>query len=53
MYVIVIHLHTSLYSVFRKLIKYKLAALPVVDVNKKIIGMITMDDIGENFLSKI
>ncbi|HLC94763.1 MAG TPA: CBS domain-containing protein [Patescibacteria group bacterium] len=51
--VIVIHLHTSLYSVFRKLIKYKLAALPVVDVNKKIIGMITMDDIGENFLSKI
>lgn len=51
--VIVIHLHTSLYSVFRKLIKYKLAALPVVDVDKKIIGMITMDDIGEKFLSKI
>lgn len=50
--VIVVHLHTSLHTVFRKLIKYKLSALPVVQTDKKIIGIVTMDDVGEIFLDK-
>lgn len=50
---IVVHLHTSLHTVFRKLIKYRISTLPVVGSDKKIIGVITMDDIGEHFLDKI
>jgi magnesium transporter len=48
----VAHLNSSLRTVFRKLIKYKISALPVCD-NKNIIGIITIDDIGEIFLNKI
>lgn len=44
---IVSHMHTPLYVVYRKLIKYKLSALPVVDYSKKIIGVVTFDDIAE------
>lgn len=51
--VVVVHLHTSLHTVFRKFIKYRISALPVVDMDKKIIGIVTMDDIGEIFLDKI
>lgn len=45
-----IHLNTPLKSVQRKLIKYKLSALPVVDEYKKIIGIVTMDDIAPKFM---
>lgn len=51
--VIVVHLHTSLHTVFRKFIKYSISAMPVVDNVKKIIGIITIDDIGQTFLDKI
>jgi sporulation protein YlmC with PRC-barrel domain/CBS domain-containing protein len=51
--IIVTHLHSSLRTVLRKLLKYKISALPVVDMNKKIIGIVTIDDIGEHFLDKI
>jgi len=50
---IVVHLHTSLHTVFRKLIKYSISAMPVIDNDKKIIGIITIDDIGHIFLGKI
>ena len=49
----VAHLNTSVYTVFRKLIKYKMSELPVVDSNKKILGIVTIDDIGGIFLDKI
>lgn len=47
---VTVHLHTPLKSVQRKLIKYKLSALPVVNEYKKMIGIITFDDVGEFFL---
>ncbi|OGK20390.1 hypothetical protein A3C23_03930 [Candidatus Roizmanbacteria bacterium RIFCSPHIGHO2_02_FULL_37_13b] len=45
-----IHLKTPLKSVQRKLIKYKLSALPVVDEYKKIIGLVSLDDVAENLI---
>jgi CBS domain-containing protein/sporulation protein YlmC with PRC-barrel domain len=45
---IVIHLNTPKVIVMRKFIKYKLYSLPIVDKNKKIIGIVTFDDIVES-----
>lgn len=50
---IVAHLHTSVHTVFRKLIKYSISSLPIIDNDKKILGIITIDDIGHIFLDKI
>jgi len=50
---ITVHLHTPLHSVARKIIKYKVSALPVVNEYKKIIGIVTFDDITQYFLEKI
>lgn len=49
---IVLHIHTPLAVVQRRLIKYKLTALPVVDRFRKIQGIVTFDDVGEYFLDK-
>jgi sporulation protein YlmC with PRC-barrel domain/CBS domain-containing protein len=45
---VVIHLNTPRVIVLRKFVKYKLYSLPVVDMNKKIIGVVTFDDIIES-----
>lgn len=50
---IVIHIHTPLQTVFRKMIKYKLSGLPVLDDQKKIIGVVSIDDIGEQFIEQL
>ena len=50
---IVAHFHSPLLTVTRKLIKYHLYAIPIVDANKKIIGVIKIDDIGELYLSRL
>lgn len=50
---ITVYLKTPLKSVQRKLIKYKLSELPVVNEHKKMIGLITFDDVGELFLEKL
>ena len=50
---ITIHLHTPIRSVARKLVKYKVSALPVVNEYKKIVGIVTFDDITEYFMAKI
>ncbi len=42
---IVIHLNTPLEIVIKKILKYKLFALPVVNEKKEIIGIITLDDL--------
>ncbi|NTU46648.1 magnesium transporter [Candidatus Roizmanbacteria bacterium] len=49
---IVIHLTTPIEIVINKLFKYKLAALPVLDKNKEILGIVTMDDMGDFVLKK-
>lgn len=40
-----IHLNTPMTVAFRKIIKYKLYALPVVDRDKQIVGIVVYDDI--------
>lgn len=49
----VIHLTTPGEIAVRKLFKYKLSALPVIDKDKKIIGIVTIDDLAEIILSKV
>jgi len=34
------------------MLKYHLVALPVIDVNKKILGIITLDDVGDFILKQ-
>lgn len=50
---IVCHLYSPLPIVWRKMIKYKLTTIPVIDADKKILGIITFDDIAEAFSENI
>jgi len=50
--VIVVHLTTPEEIVVKKMLKYHLVALPVIDVNKKILGIITLDDVGDFILKQ-
>ena len=47
---IVVHLNTPLEIVYKKMIKYKLNLLPVIDFKKNILGVVSFDDISENFV---
>lgn len=49
--VLVIHLTTPREIALNKILKYKLQALPVIDDEKKIIGIVTLDDLS-NIISK-
>lgn len=42
---VAIHINTPMTVAFRKIVKYKLYALPVVDSNKHILGTVIYDDI--------
>jgi CBS domain-containing protein/sporulation protein YlmC with PRC-barrel domain len=44
---IVIHLTTSKEIAIKKMIKYRLNTLPVIDKNKKIVGIVNFDDLFE------
>lgn len=50
---VVCHLNSPLPIVWRKMIKYKLTTIPVIDADKKIMGIITFDDIAEAFSQNI
>lgn len=50
--VIVIHLTTPLEIVVKKMLKYKLYALPVTDNDKRIQGLVTLDDINSSILKR-
>jgi magnesium transporter len=45
--VTVVYLSTPESVVLRKLLKYKLYALPVVDPERHILGLVTFDDVSE------
>ncbi len=49
---IVVHLNTPLEIVYKKMIKYKLNLLPVIDFKKNILGVVSFDDISETFIKK-
>lgn len=51
--VVVIHLTTPKEIAIKKLLRYKLYALPVIENNKKIIGVVTYDDLVEDILERL
>lgn len=50
--VIVIHLTTPLEIAIKKMLKYRLSALPVVSQKKEILGIITFDDLTDELIKK-
>ena len=50
---IVIHLTTPLNIALNRMIKYKLAALPVIDENKRILGIVTIVDLFQLTIKKL
>ncbi len=45
---IVVHLTTPLDIAIKRMLKYKMYALPVVDANKQMLGIITFNDVAED-----
>lgn len=50
--VVVVHPTTPLEIALKKMIKYQLSALPVVDEDKKLLGILTFDDLSSEILSR-
>jgi Mg/Co/Ni transporter MgtE len=48
----VVHLKTPKEIAVRRMLKYKLISIPVIDNNRKILGIITFDDITEYLIEK-
>lgn len=51
--VIVLHLTTPKEIAIMKMLKYRLHALPVIDDEKKLVGIVTLDDLANFILKKI
>jgi magnesium transporter len=51
--IIVGYLNTPVDIVFKKMLKYSLASIPVIDDERHILGIITLDDIASYILEKI
>lgn len=51
--VVVIHLTTPKEIAIKKLFRYKLYALPVIEGDKKMIGIVTYDDLVEDIIEKL
>lgn len=51
--VVVAHLTTPKEIALKRMLKYKLYALPVIEDNKKILGVITFDDMVEEIMKKL
>lgn len=50
--VIVVHLSTPEEIVIKKMIKYRISCIPVIDNNNHIVGMVSMDDIAKYIIGK-
>lgn len=50
--VVVVHPTTPLEIALKKMIKYQLSALPVVDEDKRLLGILTFDDLSSEILSR-
>lgn len=51
--VIVAHLTTPREIALKRMLKYRLYALPVTSDNKKMIGVVTFDDVAEDIIEKL
>ncbi len=50
---VVLHLTTPLEIAIKRMFKYKLEALPVIDEKKTLLGIVTVDDLAESILRKL
>ena len=50
---VVLHLTTPKTTAIKRMLKYKLETLPVIDDNKHMLGIVTIDDLAESILDKI
>jgi len=50
---ITVYLTTPIEIALRKMIKYKLSALPVIDKDKKILGIVSFDDLSEKLYERV
>jgi CBS domain-containing protein/sporulation protein YlmC with PRC-barrel domain len=51
--VTVIHVSTPKIVAIKRMLKYKLRAMPVMDTHRKLIGIVTFDDVVEPILEKL
>jgi len=51
--VVVIHMTTPIEIVIKKMLKYKIDAIPVINEEKRIEGIVTFDDVSNILLNKI
>ena len=51
--VVVIHVHTPEEIAISRMLKYRINALPVIDKDKRILGILTLDDIAEFVINKL
>ena len=51
--VVVVHLTTPVEIAIKRLLKYKIEALPVIDDNRRMLGLITFDDLAEAILKEL
>ncbi len=51
--VVVIHLTTPVEIAIKRMLKYKIEALPVIDDKKQILGIVTFDDLAESIQEKM
>lgn len=49
----VVHLTTPLQIAIKRMLKYKLYALPVIENNKQMLGVVTFDDMTEDILEEL
>lgn len=49
----VVHLKTPKEIAIKRMLKYKLTSIPAIDNNKRILGIVTFDDIAEYLFEKI
>lgn len=47
--VIVAHITTTEEIALRKMLKYKINAIPIIDSEKRLLGVVSLDDVGEIF----
>lgn len=47
------HLNTPVEVAFRRMIKYKINCLPVIDEKKRTIGIVSIDDVGEEVIARL
>lgn len=50
---ITVYLTTPIELALRKMIKYKISALPVIDKEKKLLGVVVFDDLSEKLYEKV